>query len=90
MTIKNNDITTGKEEAEEHNGGEAEVVKATDFHSVISEFESRHRYKLVMDNWYKEKKEIDIRNENAINFNCVATTDIIGGRNFSRLSVLQR
>ncbi len=90
MTIKNNDITTVKEEAEERNGGEAEVVEATDFQSVTREFKSPHRYKLNMDNWHKENKKNDVRNDITIGFNCVATTDIIGGRNFSRMSVLQR
>ena len=88
--IKNsNDITTRKEEAEERNGREAEVVQATSFQGVISEFESRHGYKSVMKNWYEGKERNGIITT-GVKFNCTTITNTIAGRDFSRLGVLQR
>jgi hypothetical protein len=65
--------TNMKEECEEKLRAEAEVVQATPFQSVISEFESRqHDNKDDMNNWFK---------------NIVMTANI-GGRDITRLSVL--
>jgi hypothetical protein len=41
-----------------------------------------------MENWYKGNDRNDSIVAQKRNFNCVATTDIIGKRNFCRLSVL--
>ena len=72
-----NSIATNiDKECEEKLRREAEVVQATPFQSVISEFESRHgdynKKNDMKDNWFK--------------INC--TTAVIGGRDYSRLSVL--
>lgn len=73
MNGLNDIICTKTEEAEERNAAQAKVVEATDFQSV-----ERGSTPLGSAKGTKEK-----------NWNLVAMTDTIGGRDFSRLSVLQ-